>query len=53
MKKSCKDNKFKTSAPTWSKKFELPDESYSVLDMQDYFKCILKNMRQLLIILQY
>ena len=39
-------------APTWNEEFELPDGSYSVSDMQDYFKYILKNMRQLLIILQ-
>ena len=40
-------------APTWNAEFELPDESYSVSDIQDYFKYIFKkNMRQLLIILQ-
>ena len=52
IKKSYKNNKFKISAPTWNEEFELPDGSYSVSDMQDYFKCTLKNMRQLLIILQ-
>ena len=52
-KKSCKSNKFKISTPTWNKKFELPDGSYSVLDIPDYFEGILKkNMKQLLIILQ-
>ena len=40
------------SAPTWNEDFELPDGSYFVSDIQDYFKYILKNMRQLLIILQ-
>ena len=35
--------KFKTLAPTWNEEFELPDESYSVSDIQDYFKCILKK----------
>ena len=30
------NNKFKTSAPTWSDEFELPDESYLILDIQDY-----------------
>ena len=30
----------------------IPDGSYSVSDIQDYFKHILKNMRQLLIIIQ-
>ena len=41
-KKSNKNNKFKISAPTWNEEFELPDGSYSVSDIQDYFKCILK-----------
>ena len=42
------------SAPTWNKQFELPDGSYSVSDIQDYLEYILKkNMKQLLIILQY
>ena len=42
----------KISAPTWNEEFELPDGSYSVADIQDYFEYIIKNMRQLLIILQ-
>ena len=46
IKKSYKNNKFKISAPTWNEEFELPDGSYSVSDIQDYFKYILKNMRQ-------
>ena len=45
-KKSCKKNKFKISAPTWNEEFELPDESYSVSNIQDYFECILKNMEK-------
>ena len=52
IKKSYKNNKFKISAPTWNEEFELPDGSYSVSDIQDYFKYILKNIKQLLIILQ-
>ena len=52
-KKSYKINKFKISALTWNEQFELPDGSYSVFDIQDYFEYIFKkNMRQLLIILQ-
>ena len=43
MKSSYNNNKFKISAPTWSEKFELPDGSYSVSDIQDYFEYILKN----------
>ena len=30
IKKSYKNNKFKRSSLTWTEKFELPDESYSV-----------------------
>ena len=37
------NNKFKISAPTWNEEFELPDGSYSVSDIQDYFEYILKK----------
>ena len=37
MKSSCKNNKFKISAPTWRDEFELPDGSYSISDIQDYY----------------
>ena len=40
-KKSYKNNKFKISASTWNEEFELPDGSYSVSDIQDYFEYIL------------
>ena len=44
MKKSYKNNKFKLSAPLWNEEFELPDGSYSLSDIQDYFEYIfLKN----------
>ena len=43
IKSSYSNNKFKISAPTWNDKFELPDGSYSVSDIQDYFKYILKK----------
>ena len=33
----------KISAPTWNDKFDLPDGSYSILDIQDYFECIIKK----------
>ena len=36
-------NKFRTSAPTWNDRFELPDESYYVSNIQDYFEYILKK----------
>ena len=43
IKSSYNNNKFKISAPTWNDEFELPDESYSVSDIQDYFEYILKK----------
>ena len=39
-----KNNKFKIPAPMLNDKFELPDESYSISDIQDYFEYI-KNMK--------
>ena len=42
IKNSC-NNKFKISAPTWKEKSKLSDGSYSVSDIQDYFKYILKK----------
>ena len=33
-----KNNKFKISAPTWNGKFELPNGSCFVPNIQDYFK---------------
>ena len=43
VKSSYNNNKFKISAPTWNEEFELLDGSYSVSDIQDYFKYILKK----------
>ena len=43
IKKSYNNNKFKISALTWNDDFELPDGSYLISDIQDYFECILKN----------
>ena len=37
------NNKFKISAPTWNEEFELPDASYAVPDIQNYFKYIFKK----------
>ena len=42
IKSSYNNNKFKISAPAWNDKFELPNGSYSVSDIQDYFEYILK-----------
>ena len=41
IKRSCKNNKFKLSTPTWDEEFELHDVSYSISDIQDYFEYIL------------
>ena len=32
------NNKFKVHAPTWNDEFNLPDGSYSLSDIQDYFE---------------
>ena len=38
-----KNNKFKISAPTSSQKFDLPDGSYNIPEIQDYFEYIIKK----------
>ena len=43
IKKPYRNNKFKISAPTWNEEFELPDGSYYIPDIQDYFEYILKK----------
>ena len=43
MKSSYNNNKLKISAPTWNDKFELPDGSYSVSNIENYFEYILKR----------
>ena len=43
IKSSYNNNKFKISASIWNEEFTLPDGSYSVSDIQDYFECILKK----------
>ena len=43
IKSSFNNTKFKISAPTWNEEFELPDGSYSISDIQDYFEYILKK----------
>ena len=42
-KKSCKNNKSKISIPIWNVAIELPDQSYSISDIQDCFEYILKK----------
>ena len=53
IKDTYNNNKFKISAPTWNEEFKLPDGSYSISDIQDYFEYILKNMEKILINHQY
>ena len=43
VKSAYNNNKFKTYAPTSRDEFELPDGSYSVSDIQDYFEIIIKK----------
>ena len=43
IKTEYNNNKFKISAPTWNETFDLPDGSYSIADMQDYFEFIIKK----------
>ena len=43
IKSSNNNYKFKISAPTWNDEVELPDGSYSVSDIQDYFEYILEK----------
>ena len=43
MRKTSKNNKYKISAPKCNEKSELPDWSYSVSDIQDYFQYIIKT----------
>ena len=43
IKTEYNNNKFKISAPTWSETFDLPDVSYSIDDIQDYFEFIMKK----------
>ena len=43
IKNSYHSNKFKMSELTWNNKFELPDGSYSVSEIQGYFEYILKK----------
>ena len=43
IKSEYNNSKFKISAPTWNYKFDLPDASYSVSDIQDYFEYIIKT----------
>ena len=41
--KSYNNNKYKISAPTWKETFDLPDGSYLIVSIQDYFEYIIKK----------
>ena len=43
IKSIYKNNKFKISAPTWNETFDLPDGSYNISEIQDYFEYIIKK----------
>ena len=43
IKTSYNNNRLKISATIWNDEFELPDGSYSVSNIQDYFEYILKK----------
>ena len=42
IKSEYNNNKSKISAQTWINNFDLPDGSYSMADIQDYFEFIIK-----------
>ena len=41
------NNELKTSAPTWNDTFDLPDGSYYISDIPDYFEFIIKKHKTL------
>ena len=43
IKSEYNNNKFKISATTWNDTFDLPDGSYSIDGIQDYFEFIIKK----------
>ena len=43
IKSEYNNNKFKISAPTWNDEFDLPDGSYFVYEIQDYFEYMIKK----------
>ena len=54
VKSIYKNNRFKISTPTWNETFDLPDGSYNIPALQNYFDYIIKkNTKKLLILHQY
>ena len=43
IKSAYNSNKFKIYASTWNDTFDLPDSSYSIADIQDYFEFIIRK----------
>ena len=43
IKSKSNNNKFKISGPPWSETFDLPDGSYEISDIQDYFLKIINK----------
>ena len=53
IKPTYNNNKFKIFASTWNDTIDLPDGSYSIADIQDYFEFIIKKHETLTEILLY
>ena len=47
IKSEYNNNKFKILTPTWNDTFDLPNGSYSIADIQDYFEFIIKKYETL------
>ena len=47
IKSAYNNNKFKISASTWNEEFDLPDSSYSISDIQNYFEFIIEKRETL------
>ena len=47
IKSEYNNNTFKIPAPTWNDTFDLPEGSYSIDDIQDYFEYIIKKYETL------
>ena len=47
IKSEYNNNKCKALAPTWNDTFDLPNGSYSIADIQDYFEFIIKKRETL------
>ena len=43
IKSEYNNNIFKISVPTWNDTFDLPDGSYSIAHIQEYFEFIIKK----------